>query len=253
LTEALVLAVLVGAENKVAQGIKAFHGSPHDFDQFSVSKIGTGEGAQAYGHGLYFAEAPETAGFYKDFLAKKADTPEYWESVKDRVPEFLGVGEQDELFKLKQKLAKNATNGPPLTAQETGRFDALNGRYREYYEAVDALKPKGHMYEVNIDADPEDFLDWDAPLSQQSEKVRQAFTNLHGPEDLANYADAPGRKWAGPAASERLRKAGIPGIKYLDGASRSAGQGSHNYVVFDDTRISIVRKFGTAALLEARS
>src|SRR5215471_5241978 len=34
------------------QGIKAFHGSPHDFDKFSMAKIGTGEGAQAYGHGL---------------------------------------------------------------------------------------------------------------------------------------------------------------------------------------------------------
>ena len=38
------------------KGIKAYHGSPHDFDRFDLSKIGTGEGAQAYGHGLYFAE-----------------------------------------------------------------------------------------------------------------------------------------------------------------------------------------------------
>ena len=37
-------------------GIVAYHGSPHSFDQFDTSKIGTGEGAQAYGHGLYFAE-----------------------------------------------------------------------------------------------------------------------------------------------------------------------------------------------------
>ena len=37
-------------------GIVAYHGSPHSFDRFDTSKIGTGEGAQAYGHGLYFAE-----------------------------------------------------------------------------------------------------------------------------------------------------------------------------------------------------
>ena len=36
-------------------GIVAYHGSPHSFDQFDTSKIGTGEGEQAYGHGLYFA------------------------------------------------------------------------------------------------------------------------------------------------------------------------------------------------------
>src|SRR5687767_3158774 len=35
-----------------------FHGSPHKFDKFDMSKVGTGEGAQAYGHGLYFAENP---------------------------------------------------------------------------------------------------------------------------------------------------------------------------------------------------
>ena len=43
------------------KGIKAYHGSPHDFDKFDLSKIGTGEGAQAYGHGLYFAESPKVA------------------------------------------------------------------------------------------------------------------------------------------------------------------------------------------------
>jgi hypothetical protein len=37
-------------------GILAYHGSPYSFDKFDASKIGTGEGAQAYGHGLYFAE-----------------------------------------------------------------------------------------------------------------------------------------------------------------------------------------------------
>ena len=39
--------------------ITAYHGTPHQFEAFDVSKIGTGEGAQAYGHGLYFAENPE--------------------------------------------------------------------------------------------------------------------------------------------------------------------------------------------------
>ena len=47
-------------------GIKAFHGSPHDFDRFSTAKIGTGEGVQAYGHGLYFAENPKTARAYPE-------------------------------------------------------------------------------------------------------------------------------------------------------------------------------------------
>jgi hypothetical protein len=36
------------------RGINAYHGSPHEFQRFSMDKIGTGEGAQAYGSGLYF-------------------------------------------------------------------------------------------------------------------------------------------------------------------------------------------------------
>jgi hypothetical protein len=47
----------------------AFHGSPHIFDAFDMSKIGSGEGAQSYGHGLYFAEAPGVAKSYQDKLS----------------------------------------------------------------------------------------------------------------------------------------------------------------------------------------
>jgi ADP-Ribosyltransferase in polyvalent proteins len=53
--------------------IKAYHGSPHDFERFDLSKIGTGEGAQAYGHGLYFAENPKVAEEYRRALAGGSD------------------------------------------------------------------------------------------------------------------------------------------------------------------------------------
>ena len=42
-------------------GIVAYHGSPADFNRFSDDFIGTGEGAQAYGRGHYFAGAEQTA------------------------------------------------------------------------------------------------------------------------------------------------------------------------------------------------
>lgn len=51
-------------------GFPAYHGSPHDFDKFSLHKIGTGEGAQAYGWGLYFAGEKAVADYYKNALAK---------------------------------------------------------------------------------------------------------------------------------------------------------------------------------------
>src|ERR1700688_330515 len=47
----------------------AYHGSPYDFDAFDTGKIGTGEGAQVYGHGLYFAENEKVARGYQEKLS----------------------------------------------------------------------------------------------------------------------------------------------------------------------------------------
>ena len=55
------------------QYIKAYHGSPYDFEKFMLEFMGSGEGAQAYGHGLYFAEEPDVArGYRKDVTAQRA-------------------------------------------------------------------------------------------------------------------------------------------------------------------------------------
>ena len=51
--------------------LKALHASPYDFDNFLLEKIGTGEGAQAYGWGLYFAENPEVAKYYRTAFEEK--------------------------------------------------------------------------------------------------------------------------------------------------------------------------------------
>ena len=58
------------AGNLIGTGVTAWHGSPHLFDKFKSEAIGTGEGAQAYGHGLYLAENPKVAQGYQKTLAK---------------------------------------------------------------------------------------------------------------------------------------------------------------------------------------
>lgn len=50
-------------------GIIAFHGSGADFDKFRLDYIGTGEGAQVYGKGLYFTDTEDIAKFYKNNLS----------------------------------------------------------------------------------------------------------------------------------------------------------------------------------------
>ena len=48
----------------------AWHGSPHDFDTFDLGAIGTGEGNQVHGWGLYFAKDKKVSMQYKDVLSK---------------------------------------------------------------------------------------------------------------------------------------------------------------------------------------
>jgi len=52
----------------------AFHGTKHKFDKFEKSGIGTGEGNQAFGHGLYFSEDKGIADYYRRMLTKELDS-----------------------------------------------------------------------------------------------------------------------------------------------------------------------------------
>jgi hypothetical protein len=144
-------------------GITAYHGSPHSFDRFSLDKIGTGEGAQTYGHGLYFAENEGVARSYKDSLSGKTSNPLDRRGVDPAYPaaasDILKSGKSpDETVAILSQIYKRATE-PPLRA------------------AVEMANP-GSMYQVRIDADPADFLDYDAPLSGQSEKVKAALMEI---------------------------------------------------------------------------
>jgi hypothetical protein len=57
------------AEGYNPVGMTVFHGSPHLFERFDMSKIGTGEGAQAYGKGMYMAQSPSVAEGYQKTLS----------------------------------------------------------------------------------------------------------------------------------------------------------------------------------------
>lgn len=49
---------------------KAYHGSPHDFNEFDLGAIGSGEGAIGHGWGLYFAKNKSVAKNYKSVLSE---------------------------------------------------------------------------------------------------------------------------------------------------------------------------------------
>jgi hypothetical protein len=158
---------------RIPDPIRAFHGSPHTFDEFRLDKIGTGEGAQAYGHGLYFAESPGVAESYRRALASYpaeaeqflrrhvGDAPLTPEDISGLQAIASSGGTERQLF-YRVPATRN------LTAEQ--RQDILDSYAR--------MERPGRMYEVNIHARPEQFLDWDRPIAQQSDAI-QAIYNRH--------------------------------------------------------------------------
>lgn len=236
----------VAAENAPTTGITAYHGSPHDFNRFDLSKIGTGEGAQAYGHGLYFAENEGVAKSYRDSLSLDG----LGVVARGRLRQHNGDLNQTIEY-LRGRVAGNEGNDTPFAVNARQALAELESAKAQ------GINP-GRMYQVRINADPNDFLDWDLPLSQQSEKVRDTVLSMVPENDrypnslqgkdavLSLQASQPGKFLDRSEVSPMLREAGIPGIKYLDQMSRAAGEGSRNYVVFDDSIIDILKKYGLA-------
>lgn len=266
------------------QGIRAYHGSPHDFDRFDLSKIGTGEGAQAYGHGLYFAENEGVARGYRDALSRSNPyTSGQYYDVDGQTVRFPWNGGPYDARALAAKMIDDVRGDKAqatLRAKAAMESGDTTQNWSDVVRSIEEIGSvsrsqgvPGRMYEVNIRANPEDFLDWDKPIGQQSEAVTNAVRDVlkqqgylrendNGPTQLARALKSWGMEKGGfvkdapmsdvvakmfgkpEQTSEVLRGAGIPGIKYLDAGSRAAGDGSRNYVVFDDNLIDIIRKYG---------
>lgn len=261
-------------KNTLRAGIKAYHGSPHDFDKFSMGKIGTGEGAQAYGHGLYFTETEDIAKVYRNAVsAQHMGRATNWDDPNSIAEYWSGIyGGKEGGIKHLESVLRDAARYPNNFPD--GEVEKIT-KSLEYLKSGAPLPQRGKMYEVNINANPDDFLDYDRPLVDQGAGAQAALAKLGykaDPQGLQAYDDALLNDLMGdgdaaslpkqprnPTGSDvltqlgetRLREAGIPGIKYLDQGSRAAGDGSRNYVVFDENLIEIVRKYGIAGALAA--
>jgi hypothetical protein len=186
------LATAMAAEKMVPSGSLAaqrgaitWHGSPHNFDAFDASKIGTGEGAQAYGHGLYLAENPVVAGGYQTALSDKA-----------LISKIKGIyGPDDDYSDVSRLIAQDTSLTPPQrelldSVQSEGNFgfdyphQAVQQLLRNpaQYD-IDprtqaALNNLGSLYKVDTpDTHIAKMLDWDKPLSDQHPDVQALLIN----------------------------------------------------------------------------
>lgn len=209
-----------GAKAARVSGINAYHGSPYSFDKFKTSQIGTGEGNQAFGSGLYFAGAEKTAKSYRDEgvfkKAQEGKSPIYYKGKPfqflDDVQEAEDENYQalssiidimrrrnvsaEEAKKLKieslerdiQRYNKAGTDESDVGFIDLGDGQSLEGLLGSVAESdlekiksidpKDIEKPKGSMYEVNINATLDELIDYDKPLGQQSAEVKRFFEDV---------------------------------------------------------------------------
>lgn len=246
----------------MAGAIKASHGSPHKFESFDLSKIGTGEGAQAYGHGAYFGEGygSPVAMQYVPRNEKLDDKLLALHDMAERRQQYpaMEVYEQYMLNRTPEEIEKHfADELPNYTKAEQAQILNAQKTAKDAYQ-----KQKGsYLYDIDIKwpdpareaADPlgkHHLLDWDVPLSEQPKSIQDALAKLdpemysvkgydYDPSELGQMIYS--RISQNPEeASSILNKAGIPGLKYLDQGSRGAGEGSHNIVMFGDEYPQIV-------------
>jgi hypothetical protein len=203
-----------------------WHGSPHVFERFDLSKIGTGEGAQAYGHGMYTAQAPGVAKEYQKNLAQrqfqtpKGEVFEPRSSLKNpnvRATLDKTNGDIDAAIYRAKKLMESipGTQGAEFAKADIPVLEQLK-------LAGGLIRPEGNLYKVDLpDTHIRRMLDWDAPLKDQPTPIRKLAKALGldmndlGGDLLAKVGkDEAGRKV--------LQDAGIRGIKYLDQTSRNA-------------------------------
>lgn len=249
---------------------KAYHGSPYTFERFDLGEIGTGEGEQAHGWGLYFAKNREIAENYRDVLGVNSE-----EVIIGNVK--YKTNEDGDWYNEKtgEVLADTDALGLALTCMSTAgnKADAIEdlqrfkkemeGKTNEYSveavkRATDAIKlleenestvnkPQS-LFEVEI-PENEELLDEQKTFNEQPEKVKDAirkimselyhktesdYGNLKGKAIYEYIANAMGGK---REASEKLNSLGVKGITY------KGEKEGRCFVVFDDKAITTINRY----------
>lgn len=248
---------------------KAYHGSPYTFDHFDLGAIGTGEGNQAHGWGLYFAQDKKIAENYKDILGANSgevitgktkykineDGDWYDENtgnvIDDITPlsmaltEVLETGNSNKAIEHLQEFIKSKEGKTAQTVISQVK------RAKEAIKLLGKNEFAGHeqktAFEVEIPEDNE-LIDEFKNINEQPRKVQAAIRKawkeigykssalqyMSGREFYKQLASELGGE---KAASEKLNSLGVKGITYdglVDGKC---------FVVFDDKAIQIINRY----------
>lgn len=242
----------LGISENIARELVLKHGSPHKFDKFSTEKIGTGEGAQAFGWGLYFTDLDSIAKEYAKRL--KPDLALENETINNIAKEALNEfnGDKTKAINSLQELLKESWSDKKrvdkaIKILKTGK--ELNTKLSKVYTITLHKGKQPSEYT---------FLEWDRSVSPEIFKkindlaiskndviikMLSEGINTKNIEGSALYKNLSRQLGSDKAASLFLLEAGIDGIKYpaesiSRGATSDTARG-FNYVVFDDSAITI--------------
>lgn len=242
----------------------AYHGTPHKFKDFSLEHIGTGEGAQAHGWGLYFAQNKGVSEKYRENLSisnteyrigKKTyhldmDDRVTWVDEKNVTPPDYVLFALRELRTTRgnkeqaiEELSRRAKEWMGEKDKETKKIGNVFKKSAAWLQEknIEVAGDPGQLFEVDL---PENdvLLDENMEFSQQPEHVRSALGSM-GLGDIQRrsgkeiYQLAVEKYGSERQASEALNAAGIKGISY-DGLSDG-----RSFVVFDDKAIDVLKTF----------
>lgn len=187
-------------EPGVTFSIAALHASPHSFRKFDTAFMGKGEGAQAYGWGLYFAQNPEVNRSYMNQFAQDKATWRFREleasnvddmarglrdrivfpkhvnrfepGVLDAVYSVLGDlsdarGDKGKIEAIKEELREDIRINEGYSdqyPQAKRQADAENIAYQYLLDHLDEIEVRPGMpsnYRVELNVEDSELLGWD--------------------------------------------------------------------------------------------
>lgn len=215
-------------------GITAWHGSPYKFGAFDPTKIGSGEGAQAYGYGHYLAESPGVAKEYRNALSEpelfingrqiKTSSGSNMDTAKAWLQDSFEIGAKNPYADAIEKVSNSLLDDKKSVIDALKKLKASNVQ----------IQRGGFEYKIDLpDEHVAKMLNWDQELGQQTPEIMK-LAKQHGlaMDDLGGDLVAA-MNAKRPAGAEAMRQAGVPGIKYFDAQSRGGKMANtQNFVVF---------------------
>lgn len=150
-------------EPGVTFSIAALHASPHSFRKFDTAFMGKGEGAQAYGWGLYFAENPKVNRSYMNQFAQDKATWKFRE-VETGVIEVM-----------QRSLVGSFL---PKDALPEAKEDASDIAWSVLGDLVDAAR--GSMTVLDIVMELHDEIDTNRKYAETYPQEREKLEQLEG-------------------------------------------------------------------------